>query len=1126
MKPCRRLLPCLCSLLAVRAALGAEPQPADAAAEFFETKIRPVLVEHCHACHSAKAEKLKGELLLDSRAGLLKGGEDGPVVVPGDPDKSRLIQAVRYKNVDLQMPKRGRLPDAVIADLTTWVAMGAPWPGDGGTTTTLKKTFDLDQRQRDHWAWRPVRSVAPPAVKKADWPSGPIDRFVLAKLEGKGLAPAPDADPRTLVRRLHFDVIGLPPTPEEVEAFVQSATRNPQSAIEQEVDRLLASPHFGERWGRHWLDLVRYAESRGHEFDYTVPNAYQYRDYVIRALNADVPYHQFVTEHVAGDLLPKPRLNSVGDFNESILGTGFWFLGEELHSPVDIRQDEADRFDNRIDVLTKAFLGLTVSCARCHDHKFDAISTKDYYALAGFLQSSNYRLVRFDHWDHNRRVAAVLAAVRERARPIVHKALSESLKPTLSHLADYLLAASAMCQGGKPEEVAARAHLDAVLVGRWADELRRAAKEPADPFHLVAKAAMDPDPNRPGRVADLVRSFLADGQSRDRLVAAFRKRARRVIDYSSSKGDEWLPDDVSFGLAPARPGAVRLNADGSARLTENAAAEFDPLWGTEKLVLGAETDSGALNNAMRPGRTIRTPTFTLENAKVFYLVRGSGQAYFSVTSHHLIAGPLHARLVESMKAGSGYRWLGHDLTPYRGQRLHVEFTAESADFAVAAVIQSDRDPAPPVTDALLRQALVGCGTLDALAAAYQRLALELIERLATDKLAASSAVAEQARLANWLLARPGLLSADGKTPKALVDALATLVEEQATIAARIRPESRLAMAMQDGTPIDECVFNRGSYKTPGPLVPRRFLEALAGTEPLSIAHGSGRLELARQMTDPATNPFITRVIVNRIWHHLFGRGIVASVDNFGVLGEEPTHPELLDYLAGQFVRDGWSLKKAMRAMVLSRAYRMSSRPDEKAETADPNNLWLHRARVRRLEGEAIRDEILAVSGRLDRTMYGPSVPVHLTQFQDGRGRPASGPLDGAGRRSVYLAVRRNFLSPFLLAFDTPIPFSTVGRRTVSNVPAQALILLNDPFVHQQADVWAMRVLASRGTPQERVTGMYLSAFGRPPTEAELAACVTFLANQAQAIGTGNDDVRVWKDLAHTLVNVKEFIFVP
>jgi hypothetical protein len=401
----------------------------------------------------------------------------------------------------------------------------------------------------------------------------------------------------------------------------------------------------------------------------------------------------------------------------------------------------------------------------------------------------------------------------------------------------------------------------------------------------------------------------------------------------------------------------------------------------------------------------------------------------------------------------------------------------------------------------------------------------MLDRMAKDQLLGSPTAGDDARLANWLLQHPALVA--GKSGTAAVmqkKAVADWATQQKELFSRCKWESRLAMAILDGNGVNEHVFLRGSYKTPGEVVPRRFLEALAGAEPLA-AHGSGRLELARQITNSAINPFITRVLVNRIWHHLFGRGIVASVDNFGLLGDAPTHPELLDYLADQFVKQGWSVKQIIRTLMLTNTYQMSSQPQPDAADADPQNLLLHRMRLRRLVGEAIRDSMLAVSGRLDRQMYGPSVPVYLTPFMDGRGRPASGPLDGDGRRSIYLAVRRNFLSPLMLAFDTPIPFSTVGRRTVSNVPAQALILLNDPLVHQQAETWARRVLAQSGSSRERITGMYLSAFSRPPTESELTACLGFLERQTQLNQGRPDGLAAWKDLAHTLFNVKEFIFL-
>ncbi|HET6573161.1 MAG TPA: DUF1549 domain-containing protein, partial [Fimbriiglobus sp.] len=419
---------CLLLVALAPVALAAEPTPEQA--EFFETKVRPVLAEHCYKCHSAETKKQpKGGLRVDGRALLLHGGDGGPAVVPGDPGKSRLIEAVRYANPDLQMPPKAKLPAATIADLERWIKDGAPWPGTAAATPVVTSAFDLQRRKAEHWAWQPVRPQSPPKVTDASWPRDPVDRFILAKLEAKGLRPAPPAGKLIWLRRVTFALTGLPPTPGEIVAF---QTDNSTEAFAKVVDRLLASPAYGERWGRHWLDLVRYAETRGHENDFDIPNAHQYRDYVVRALNADVPYNRLVQEHIAGDVL-KPRLDPETGANESVIGTGFWHLGEEVHSPVDIRQDQADRLDNRIDVLSKAFLGLTVACARCHDHKFDAIGTRDYYALYGLLEGSGYRQVRIDGWERNREVAAKLAELRERVlREGEAPAEPGSLPPTLT----------------------------------------------------------------------------------------------------------------------------------------------------------------------------------------------------------------------------------------------------------------------------------------------------------------------------------------------------------------------------------------------------------------------------------------------------------------------------------------------------------------------------------------------------------------------------------------------------------------------------------------------------------------------------------------------------------------------
>ncbi len=380
----------LSAILLLGASVGLADLPAQdpAGVEFFEKKIRPILVERCQSCHGEK--KQKGDLRLDSRAGILTGGKAGPAVVPGKPDESPMIEAIQYEEVT-KMPPKSKLPEGEISDLTRWVEMGAPWPAEVAKTAAPAagpKVFNLKERAK-HWSFQPIHKVDPPAVKDSAWPLTTVDRFLLAALESRNMKPAPEADRRTLIRRLSFDLTGLPPTASEIEAFVKDAS---DTAYEKLVDRLLASPSYGERWGRHWLDLVRYAETSGHEFDYDIPDAWRYRDYVVRAMNQDLPYDQFVTEQIAGDLISSPRLNPADGSRESVLGTAFFFLGEGTHSPVDIREDEILRVDNQIDVLSKTFLGFTVSCARCHDHKFDAISTKDYYALTGFLRSS-----RFDH---------------------------------------------------------------------------------------------------------------------------------------------------------------------------------------------------------------------------------------------------------------------------------------------------------------------------------------------------------------------------------------------------------------------------------------------------------------------------------------------------------------------------------------------------------------------------------------------------------------------------------------------------------------------------------------------------------------------------------------------------------
>jgi len=1070
----------------VRADASDPPSPADL--EYFESKVRPLLVERCYSCHSHDQKKDKGGLYVDSRQALLAGGDNGPAIVPGEPEKSKLIEAIGYKNVDLQMPPKRKLSDAEQATLTDWVKRGAPWPDSSGPATARAPSdFDIRRRKAEHWAWQPVKPAAPPTVSNTDWPKTPVDRFVLAKLEAKNLKPAPPADKRTLIRRASFAITGLPPTVEEVEAFVADDAGD---AFEKVVDRLLASPHFGERWGRHWLDLVRYAETRGHEFDHSIENAWQYRDYVIRAFNADVPYDQFVIEHIAGDLLPQPRTSRDGEANESVLGTGFWFLGEWVHSPVDIRQDETDRVDNQIDVMGKTFLGLTIGCARCHDHKFDAISDEDYYAMTGFLHSSSYREVAFEHSDHNRRIAAQLCELERAAAVKLKHELATATIPVARRLGEYLQAAVRLLEDPKAKPPA---NLDPAVVAKWRAELLN-AKTPAHPLHLLSNLARQKPAPSSAQIASVVAE--ASPSAEDGAIT--------IVDYAHNWKDQWISDGLAFADRPLPPMTARVGASAEAPIAE---------------VLDGITASSAAAGPQQSGM-LRTPTFVISKPILNMLVRGSGSAFICIDSHRMVKGPLHGVSRQQVKSPENWQLKTANLANYIGHRAHIEFTpADGEVLSVRYAKLADAPISPPgLSDDLLQLCQQAesvdslartCG--EALSAAWQA----FVEAPGEPASAVSPA---SARLADWLAQRPALLGYQPARQPAVASIVNEHVSARRALSARYKP-SATAMGMLDGSGFDERLLIRGSHKTPGQVVPRRFLEAFDGSASMQVEHGSGRLQLARKIAG-AGNPLTSRVIVNRVWHHLFGRGIVASTDNFGVLGDVPTHPDLLDHLASEFVKDGWSIKRLIRRLMLSRTWQMSSRGGADADMIDPQNLLLHRANLRRLEGEVIRDQMLAISGRLDSAMFGPSVDVYLTDFMEGRGRPGkSGPMDGAGRRSIYTSIRRNFLPPMMLAFDMPQPFNTMGRRVVSNVPAQALILMNDPFVAEQAGLWAKRVLADPAltTPEQRIEQMYRMAYARPPTPTEAADAKAFVQ---QAEGAG------WADLAHVLMNVKEFIYLP
>ena len=950
------------------AARADEPDQA-AARTFFEAKVRPILVERCQTCHGP--EPAKGGLRLDTRAGMLAGGDSGPVVVAGQPAASLLVEAIGHAG-DIQMPPKSKLPAAEIATLTRWVETGAFWPVDraepAGLAASSVQPFNLADRAQ-HWSWQPITSGPPPEVRDSSWPANAVDRFILAKLEAAGLAPARDADRGTLIRRASFDLIGLPPRPDQVAAFLADPAPIDQ-AFARVVDRLLASPHYGERWARHWMDLVRFAETSGHEFDYEIPLAHRYRDYLIRAFNQDLPFDQFVVEHVAGDLLADPRRDPMTGQNESVLATGFFRLHEGVHSPVDLRDDRVTRVDNQVDVLSKAFLGLTIACARCHDHKFDAITTADYYALTGFLTSSRHTLAVLDPADRNAPALAELAEIRRQV---------------------------------------------SLIVGTAAPNL------PTPPAAGAAFATFD-DPTYAG----------------------------------------WFVTGDAFGAGPTQPGAVRVEGDQVVAIPPGVA------------------DSGAISPRLRG--VIRSRTFPISQPSIQVLAAGQGgRINVVIEGFEKIRAPIYGDLVVDVNHGPAWRWVTINVAPWIGLPAYLEI-----DDGLTVDFTANRGTIQP-----------GDGSI---------------------------AVAEIRFGSGPPPPNPVEPARDPRSPAQLA-ALAPLIARYHAVENRLA-EPTLGQALTDGTGIDARILIRGNPRNLGPTVPRRFLEVLGGSLAASPGSGSGRLALAHAIADPR-NPLTARVVVNRLWHHHFGRGIVASVDDFGAMGQPPTHPELLDYLAARFIASGWSIKSLQRDLVLARTYRMSSQPTPDADQADPGNTLLHRRTLARLDAGSIRDAILAVSGQLDPTLGGPSVPPHLTPFMDGRGRPSqSGPLDGDGRRSIYLNVRRNFLTPMLLAFDFPTPSLPMGRRTTSNVPAQALTLLNDPFVIDQAHHWARRILTDHPeattNPAPAIQSMYQTAFGHPPSPTDQATATRFLDEAKSEV----DSLDAWTDLAHALFNVKEFVTVP
>ncbi|MEZ5361072.1 MAG: DUF1549 and DUF1553 domain-containing protein [Bryobacterales bacterium] len=851
-----------------------------------------------------------------------------------------------------------------------------------------------------------------------------LSTLSLARLEKEGMGPAPEADRRTLIRRVTFDLIGLPPTPQEIQAFV--ADESPD-AWQKLVERLLASPHYGERWARHWLDLVRFGETNGHEFDNDKLDAWRYRDYVVRAFNEDTPYNRFVAEQIAGDLLPDPRLTADGTRLDSPIGAGFYWLWEVLNSPTDSEKARADQVDNQIDVLGKTFFGMALGCARCHDHKFDPLPTADYYALAGVMHSTNL---------HEQCIDA--PTVAEKLRALRSEAEAHEQARAL------------------PQVSAADLLSDA-----FAEYRAYAAAEPSHPLYPLAKLAEESDEPFAKRLAAMraeMREWAAKASPENPLWA---ERGDEVWEDFSKGYGKWDVEGAAFGDAPTT---------GVAQSNPGEQDEFVGILTTKKFVIPApHVHVRMAGTTGERGNSTATRRFTLW------------------ADDH----PSQNKTPESERL----EWISIPLVKEKGRVGYLQITDRSRQghIAVDKIVFSQSKEPPPIAGPVDPRVLAlldapGVDSLEALAAAYARMAASSDDRAFVAALVEPKLIAPQ-----------------------------KLSEEI--------PPSAFAMSSMDHEPHDVRIHQRGNHKNLGEVAPRQFLTIVAGENQKPFRKGSGRLELA-EWAASEENPLTARVMANRIWQHHFGAGIVRSPDNFGHTGDRPTHPELLDWLASRFVESGWSVKDLHRQILYSNAYRMQSRGTDANAEADPDNKLLSHMPVRRLEAEAIRDSLLAVAGTLSLEVGGESVPPHISAYQDGRGKPESGPLDGNGRRSIYIQARRNFLTPLFLAFDYPQPFATIGRRGVSAVPSQALMLLNNELVHHQATRWAQREMEVYRTAEERLDDMFVRAFGRAPLSEERRDIQAFLAEQAKLYeGASSEDERVWADLAHVLFNSTEFLFV-
>lgn len=1032
--------------------------------DFFEARIRPVLIEHCYECHNS-SDLAEGDLSVDHRDAMVKGGSLGSLFNVDEPAAGLLQKVIRHEIDGLEMPESGpKLSPQVIEDFETWVRNGAIDPRtDPPSESEIDASVSWDaisQRRQNWWSFQPI--IRPPVPgpslhgKGTDGVAGSaaIDRFVNAKLLASKLTVAGQADRLTLLRRLTFALTGLPPTRNQMQRFSSDTSSN---AYELLVDDLLDHSAFGERWARHWMDWIRYAESHGSEGDPAIADAWRYRDYLIRAINDDVGYDQLLREHVAGDLIPDPRINSDLGINESVIGPAHWRMVFHGFAPTDALDEKVRFTDDAIDVFSKAFQSLTISCARCHNHKFDPISQADYYALFGVLASTRPGRAVID--DQN-----VHQHGRDRMQQIkgdVRQVLADAWRASVL---------------GQSEEWS---------MGNGIPESADNVRHPLNPlYQVIGDGKVDLSPVEIER--HLKKLSVEINTAVGKIIEHRRDDYHRRWTFGNPATKSYR---YGNGLAdrPASPGDFTISKAGDQLI--------------EKIFpVGIHTNS--LSN--KDGGRLTVDEFEIDAASTLWIrAAGNGNATTRIVIQNY---PRNGTVfpVQTLKSEDGgvATWHKFDLTYWQGDRMHFELaTARDAPLLVKqdakswfsvreAVITVDGDQPPPKLDREYLMALFGdnlseVGTRQSVKHSLTDPA-ELLQRYTETILAAidhwreNTATEDEAILLDALI-RHGVLPnniADVSGAAALVDAYRDL-ESALPIPTRVP-------SLDEWKGQNHPLFIRGDHHSPAEVVPRRYLEAF-DSSPFE-SEQSGRLELAQALLSPE-NPLTRRVIVNRVWHHLFGQGIVDTPDNFGRMGTQPSHPGLLDFLATEFSElQNWSLKKLIRSIVTSEAWKRSSRIPSGTSEVDPDNRLLSHFGLRRLDAEAIRDSLLAVSGHLTPKMYG-------------------GPVAGtSARRSVYVSVIRNRPDPLLTVFDAPVPFSAKGRRDVTNVPAQSLLLMNDPFVQRLASKLAIQISqrdaprTKSGEPQqildiddETIADIWQRLFGRNPQAIEVHQTAEFFA---------------------------------